>query len=162
MSTSDPKRTLVSPKSRKRHVMERRLGLLRLDARKLDHLRPLLHLGRDEGLTFSRGQRHRHDTEVRKPRLQCRLGQSSNHFLIERGDDLGGQMLWCAKSLPSAGLESRNELAQGWHVRQRVCARHSRNRQSAQCSSLDVPEARLDRLECDLNMTGDKIDQFGC
>src|SRR6516225_6417290 len=82
--------------------MERRLGSLRLDARKLDHLRPLRHLGRDEGLTFSRGQRHRRDTEVRKPRLQCRLGQSSNHFLIERVDDLDGQMLWCAKSLPSA------------------------------------------------------------
>src|SRR6516164_5434924 len=94
-----------------------RTGLLRLDARKLDHRRPLRHLGRDEGLTFSRGQRHRRDTEVRKPRLQCRLRQSSNHFLVERVDDLGGQMLWCAKSLPSADLESRNELAQGWHSR---------------------------------------------
>src|ERR1700758_5119636 len=139
--------------------MERRLGSLRLDARKLDDLRPLLHLGRDEGLTFSRGQRHRRDTEVRKPRLQYRVGQNSNHFLIERVDDLGGQMLWCAKSLPSAGLEARNKLPQGWHVRERVCSRHSRNCQSAQCSSLDVPEARLDRLECDLNMAGDKIDK---
>src|SRR6516162_9718144 len=116
-----------------------RTGLLRLDARKLDHRRPLRHLGRDEGLTFSRGQRHRRDTEVRKPRLQCRLRQSSNHFLVERVDDLGGQMLWCAKSLPSASLESRNELAQGWHVRQRVYARHVETAKARNVPALMYP-----------------------
>src|SRR5579862_3567217 len=86
-------------------------GSLWLDARKLDHLRPLLYLGRNKGLTLRRAHRHRRDTQVRKPRLQCRLGQSGNHFLIERVDNLGRQMLWCSKSLPGAGLESRNELA---------------------------------------------------
>src|SRR5262245_9992230 len=92
------------------------LSLLRLGARKLDHLGPLLGFFRDELAEVGCRAREHRGTHVGKPRVQLGIGESSVDFGIELLDDLGWRVLGCADAIDCARLIARHELAYGWQV----------------------------------------------
>jgi hypothetical protein len=58
------------------------VGSLRLRARELHHLAPLLGFLGDELSEPGRRHRHRHTTQIGNPRLNLRIGQARINLLI--------------------------------------------------------------------------------
>ena len=66
---------------------------VRLDARGLDHLGPLVGLGGDEFSEFGGCQRHRLNAKIDKSGLRLRISEGGGHRFAELVDDLDGVFL---------------------------------------------------------------------
>src|SRR5215813_12649970 len=86
-------------------------ALVRLDARKLDHLRPLFGFVGDQLCELSRRSRQRHAAEVSETGPHPRVVESRVDLLVELVDDLGGRVPGCADPVPKTCLVARHELA---------------------------------------------------
>src|SRR5262245_24579798 len=115
-------------------------GSLWLDARKLDHLGPLLGFVSDELSEFGRRHRHRHAPKVGEPRLDRGIGEAGVNCLVELVDDLGGCVLGNADAIPETRLVARQELTHGRDVGQRVRARRGGYCERTQPASPDIPD----------------------
>src|SRR5258705_11913877 len=86
------------------------VDLLRLDARELHHLAPLLDFVRDELAEVGGRVDKRRGSHVGDPRLDSWIGKSCVEFLIELVDNLDGRVLGSADPEPSGRLEWYIEL----------------------------------------------------
>src|SRR5207249_4502581 len=77
-------------------------GSLRLDARELDYLGPLLGFVRKELAVVGGRARNRRAALFGKPRLDLRIGKARVDLTIQLIDDFGRRVLGGAKSQPSA------------------------------------------------------------
>jgi hypothetical protein len=75
---------------------------LRLDARGLDHLGPLLGFVGDELAEIGGRARQRRTTHIGKPRLHFGIGEGSVDLLVELLDDLSWCGLRCADAEPGS------------------------------------------------------------
>src|SRR5262245_48778096 len=137
-------------------------GSLRLDARELDHLGPLLGLVGDQLAKVDRGAGKHRAAQVGKPRHDLGIGESCVGLLVERVDDFGGRALRCAEAEPEARLIARHELAHGWKIRQRLRAFCARYCQRAQPAGLDVRDRRRHGGERHLHQPAEQIGERGC
>src|SRR5262249_57955085 len=78
------------------------IALLRLDARELHHLGPLLGFLGDELAELGRRTRNQRVPEVGKLRLQLGIGESRIDLLVERVDDFGRRPPRRADAIPQA------------------------------------------------------------
>src|ERR1039457_4058819 len=118
-------------------TMEHRAGSVRLGARELDHLSPLLGFVGDELTEVSGRTREHRAAEVDQPRLDFGVGDSRIDFLVELLDDLGRCVLGCAYAKPRGSLVARHEIAHGREIRQHICARRRGYCQWAQSAGSD-------------------------
>ena len=84
---------------------------LRLDARELDHLAPLLGFFGDEFSEGGRRHRHRLGSQSNQPRLDFRISKDGVDLLVELVDDRRWRVSGRAEPVPTACLISRYELA---------------------------------------------------
>jgi hypothetical protein len=90
-----------------------------LDVCELDHLGPLLGFLNKKPSEFGRRHRQWHTPKIGEPRLQRRIGEARIDLLVELGNNFSRRVLGRADALPTARLESRQELADGRDVWQR-------------------------------------------
>src|ERR1700677_1999204 len=90
-----------------RMIIPERDGSLRLDARKLDHLAPLLGFLGDELSDVGRRSPKHGAAQVGKPWLYNRTGKCRVDFFVEPVDDVGGCVLRHADAKPRARLVAR-------------------------------------------------------
>src|SRR5262249_11276373 len=107
-------------------------GLLRLEARELHDLAPLLGFIDDEpaeigGWTPRGGRPH-----LGKPRLDPRIGKARIDLLVEPGDDVGGGIRGRDDARPAGRLETRHIIAHRRDIRQQVRACCAGQSQSSQ------------------------------
>src|SRR2546421_12495559 len=95
---------------------------LRLDARKLHHLGPLLCLFGDEFCELAGRTDERDGAEVGKPPSNPRISETRVDLLVECVDDLDGRRLGGADAAPTARLEARHGFADCRDLRQNVKA----------------------------------------
>src|ERR1700730_18521707 len=82
-----------------------------LDPRELDHLGPLLDIVGNE-LGEARGRTCKHSVaKVGKPRHDYGISEACVDFCVKPADNLSWGILGCAKTIPSADLKARQELA---------------------------------------------------
>src|SRR6478736_6316760 len=67
--------------------------LFSLDARHLDHLRPLFGGLRDDGTEFRRRATDHHSAELLEPGLDLRIGEAGIELLVQAIDDVGRGVL---------------------------------------------------------------------
>src|SRR5262245_52088498 len=79
-----------------------RVGSLRLDARRLDHLGPLLGFVSDELAEFGGGEDHRRGGRIGEPRLDDRVCEPVINLAVEPLDDLVWRTPRDADTLPRA------------------------------------------------------------
>src|SRR5262245_566830 len=132
-------------------------GSLRLDARELDHLGPLLGFVGDEFSEVDGCTGKCNAAQSDELLLDFRIDKSRIDLLIEQVDDLGGSVLRCADAIPDTCLKARYELTYGWKVWK--CFRASRcgHCQRTHFASPDVLDRcnRGDKVK--LNLAGDGI-----
>src|SRR5262249_42920133 len=92
----------------------------RLDARKPDHLAPLLAFFRKKLLKLSWSADKNSAAQIGEPGSHLRIDEASIDLLVEHVDDLNGRILGSADGKPGARLVARQELAHGRDVRQRL------------------------------------------
>src|SRR5262252_6260264 len=90
-------------------------GSVRLDARELDHLGPLLGFVGDQLSELSRRLRQRHAAEISETGLHLRVVESRVDLLVEFVDDLGRRAFRCADAEPETPFVARNKLTDSRH-----------------------------------------------
>src|SRR5262249_16921657 len=98
-------------------------GSLRLDARGLDPLGPLLGFVGNELAEVGGRADKRCASQVGKLRLDFGIDKARVDHRVELVDDLGRRVLWCADTEPETRFVARHKLSHGRDVRQRVRAR---------------------------------------
>src|SRR5262249_36586351 len=89
---------------------------LRLDARELDHLRPLVDIFGDEpGELVRRIRRHSHGAEISEPLFDARIEHRRVGLLVERRDDLFRRALRHAETDPAGRLVALEEGGSKFH-----------------------------------------------
>src|SRR5262245_43119071 len=127
-------------------------GSVRLDARELDHLRPLLGFVGDQLSKVGGRARQRRTTHVGKARLHLGIGKGCVDLVVELVNDLGGGALGRADAVPSTDLVALDKLAYGRKVRQCLRAHRAGYRKSAQLAGFDVLDRRRKRGEQDIRL----------
>src|SRR5271168_4911148 len=94
---------------------------LRLDARELDHLAPLLGLIGNELAEIGWRARKRRATQVGKPCLHLGIGKDRIDLRIQFADDLSGDSLGRDDTEPCARFKARHEIAHHWDFWQSLC-----------------------------------------
>src|SRR5262245_20316114 len=130
---------------------------VRLDARELDHLAPLLDFFGDQLSELSRRSRQRQAAEVSETGLHLGVGERRVDLLVELLDDLGRRGLRCTDAVPGARLVARYKLTHGWDVRQRVRARGGGYCERPQPTSPDIPNRCDSGDEVDLHLPTEQI-----
>src|SRR5712691_12883262 len=90
------------------NATETRPGSLRLDARELDHLGPLLRVVGNELSEIGRRARDNLAAQVDEPGLDPRIGQARVDLVVEPVDDLGRRIARRADAVPGARLVARD------------------------------------------------------
>src|SRR5262245_62136904 len=85
-------------------------GSLRLDARELDHLAPLIGFVHQEFPEIRRRTREDCDAQIRKPHLDFRISQSRGDLVIKPVNYFGSDALRRADTVPSARLVARQVI----------------------------------------------------
>src|SRR6266568_5711137 len=90
----------------------------RLGARRLDHFAPFIDLLHEELAEISRRAWKHRAAQVGEVRPHLRIGEGGVNLLVEYVDDLSGSIPGYAKSIGSARLVARQNIADRRHVRQ--------------------------------------------
>jgi hypothetical protein len=136
-------------------------GSLRLYARKLHDLGPLVGLVGDEFAEFCWRKRKHRAAQVSKPRLEFGIGKTGVDFHIQLVDDFGWRVPGRADAGAEARLIARHELADRWEVRQRVRARRGRHCERAQPASPDILYRCDSGGEVDLHLPAEQVGERG-
>src|SRR5262249_46945305 len=106
-------------------------GSLRLDARELHNLAPLLGFVGNELAEIGRRAWEYRAAKVGKPRNHLGIGESHVNFLVQFFYDVRWRVPGGTDAERRARLIARNKIAYGWHMRQRRRARRCGYRQRA-------------------------------
>src|SRR5215475_2805549 len=103
-------------------ILDRVTASVCLDVGRPDHLAPLLGFGGDESSEIGGRARKRRHTQIGEPRFYVGFGKSDVYLLVQLVDDFGRCVLWCGNPEPITSLETRQELADGRYLRQKLRA----------------------------------------
>src|SRR5262249_38464766 len=143
---------------RKTDVMERSAASIRLSPRELDHLGPLLNVVGDVPSKVGRRASEQGRTaEVGKLSPDLWIGESSVDLIVNLHDDFNGRCTRGADTERPGDLVTRQEIANGGHVGQRLGTRRRGHRHRAQPASLDVLDRRRHGGEIDLHLAAEKV-----
>src|SRR5262249_17099859 len=95
-------------------------ALLWLDVGRPDHPGPFLGFVGDVPTEVGGRAREHLPTQFRETCLQCRLRKAGVDLLVETIDDRGGRIARSCHAIPRACFVARHELADRWHIRQRL------------------------------------------
>src|SRR6516162_3045432 len=143
---------------RKTDVMERSAASIRLSPGELDHLGPLLNVVGDVPSKVGRRASEQGRTaEVGKLSPDLWIGESSVDLIVELVDDFNGRFARGADTEPRGDLVTRQKIANGRHIGQRLGTRRRGHRQRAQLASSDVLDRRGHGGEIDLHLAAEEI-----
>ena len=143
--------------SRDYGILEReRSGSLGLDARELHHLAPFFGFVDQELPELGRRTCKDRDTQVSKPHLDFRISQSRCDLVVKLVDNLAGDALRRAETVPSASLVARQVIRDQGHTRKQLRGFHSGHRQRPQLALFDVLNRGRDVLEHQLYVTSQR------
>src|SRR5580700_3279155 len=134
-----------------------RSGSLRLDVSRPDHLGPLLGFVGDELPEIGRRADKDCFPHVGEAHLDLGIGEARVDLLVELLDDFHRRVLGGADAVPRARLIARNELANGWDVRQRFRAPLSGDRERPQLPGPYVLDRRWHGGEHHLHLCAHQV-----
>src|SRR5262245_769595 len=111
---------------------------LRLNAGELDHLAPFLSFVGDELAEIGGGTRKHLPAQVGEPSFQFGIGECGVDLRVELVDDFTGCVFRRSDAEPRARLVARQEIDNGWEVRQPLPARRTRYGERTQPAAPDV------------------------
>src|SRR5262249_26756113 len=127
---------LLPSSSRESVEKGRRRASIRLSARELHYLAPLLGLVHEELVEVGGAAGKQRGAELGEALLRDRIGEDRVGRLVELLDDVGGRALRHAEAVPRARLVAGQKLRDGRQVRQHVGARRAGGRKPAQAAGL--------------------------
>ena len=132
------------------------LGLLGLDARELDHFRPLFRIFANELAEIGGRAGKGGAAKTHKSFLEHGVNKNGVDLLVEPVDDFGRRVLGGADAHEPDHFVALHKFAHGRNIGQNLNARRTGHRQRPQPARLDVWQRRRHGVEHDMHLTGDQ------